>query len=101
MNPITPEEAAAGQLAQVPPEVIDVFNVLIAENFDGRCARIDQNDVIRAILNREIAATASEVFGRRLLDVEHVYAASGWIVWCDKPALGKIGATYFVFEPVR
>jgi hypothetical protein len=97
-NPIRPEEAAARKLAQIPGEVIEVFNTLIADNWDGHRARVDQNDVVTAILESGAVSYAQEIFTRHLLDVEPVYAAAGWIVSYEKPAYNETGAAYFIFE---
>lgn len=97
-NPLRPEEAAAAKLAQIPDEVIEIFNALISQNFDGRCARIDQNDVITAVLASGVVSFAQEIFARHLLDVEEVYSAAGWTVSYEKPGYNETGPTFFLFE---
>jgi hypothetical protein len=97
-KPLRPEDAAAAKLAVLPEEVIEVFNDLIAVHFDGHCAKVDQNDVVSALLSRDVVSYAQEVFSRHLLDVESVYVAAGWIVSYEKPGYNEAGATYFIFE---
>jgi hypothetical protein len=97
-RPIRPEEAAARKLAQVPDEVIDIFNALIEQSWDGHSARVDQKDVITAIMRSGAVKFAQEIFSRHLLEVEPIYTAAGWIVSYEKPGYNETGATYFIFE---
>lgn len=96
-DPVRPEDVAAARLAQLPPEVIEIFNELIARRWDGRAAQFDQNDVITAIMDSGIVSYAQEIFDRHLLDVEPVYRAAGWLVTYDKPGWNETYSPKFIF----
>ena len=96
-RPLTPDEAAGHKAAVLPEEVIEVFNDLIARNWNGRTATVAQEDAVQA-LSARLGIARDEVFGRQLLDVEPVYQAQGWQVRYDKPGWNESYGAYFEFS---
>jgi hypothetical protein len=97
IQPITPQEVVAKKLEQIPDVVIQVFNNLIAKNFNGSEAKIKQNDVIDAIRTEDETISKSMIFDNHWLDVEDIYRKLGWTVEYDKPAYNEDYAPHFIF----
>lgn len=100
MKPISPDDVVFLRGASLPPEVIDVFNKLIAEHWDGRQAVVPQERALCAIIGA-LNLTRAEVFDRHYLDVEAVYEAEGWRVTYDKPAYNESYPATFTFARRR
>ena len=96
-KPITPDEIAEAKEAYLPPEVIEVFNDLIAKNWSGMSAKFLQEDAVSEITVR-MGCHRTEVFRNKWLDVEDVYRASGWAVTYDKPGWNENYAATFEFR---
>lgn len=93
-KPITPDEVGLRKAAQLPDEVIAVFNDLITARFDGTSAVILQDDAVTALTNA-LGIPRKQVFERRLLDVEPAYEAAGWRVLYEKPVSNEPGVFTF------
>jgi hypothetical protein len=87
-NPITPDEVLALKTSTLPPEVFEVFNQLIAANWNGAAAIVAQKDVVAAI-RKKLRISREQVYERNLLEVEECYWAAGWHVEYDKPAFNE------------
>jgi hypothetical protein len=96
-DPITPETAVAHKASRLPSEVIEVFNDLIADRFDGQSAQFRQEEAVEAIVARGVVPDRKAVFDRHWLDVEPVYRAAGWHVTYDKPGFNETYAATFTF----
>jgi len=105
VTPITPQELKARR-SQIPDFVIDVFNDLIAENFDGRSAVILQEDVVKRLLplvqvheGQSISPNARRemVFKKGWLNVEALFEKQGWKVAYYKPDYREDGYPSFTF----
>lgn len=81
-KPITPDKVKQAQEAKIPDEVIEVFNDLIIENWDGNFARFRQEEVTGRI-GEQLNITNQEVYKRKLLNIENVYKRAGWTVRYD------------------
>ncbi len=82
-DPIRPSEVAAAKAATLPKEVIDIFNQLITEYWDGNRAKILQKHVVAAIIEK-MSCNRQDVFDRGWLNVESVYRLYGWKVYYVK-----------------
>lgn len=83
-QPITPREAKA-QMSPVPDAVIEAFNELIAENFDGRKAVVKQKEVVEVIEKKGI--DQKTLFEKSwMTDIEKIFRAAGWKVQYESPA---------------
>ena len=96
MKPITPAEAKKKKHEAIPNEVIEVFNNLIEEKFNGEDAKVLQDDVILGILEK-LNVDREEIFAKHWLDVETIFEEAGWQVKYDGPAFNESYAAYFVF----
>lgn len=96
MKPITPKEVVKKKKEQIPPEVLEAFDELIAENWNGHCSTFSQKDVsalIRAKLKGD--------FPIKYLDVEDIYRKAGWKVDYDKPGYNESYDASFEFSKRR
>ena len=93
-KPITPDEVKH----EIPDKVIDVFNALIAENWNGQNATVHQSDAERLIAE-SMNLTSEEIFNQHLLDIESIYISAGWKVEYRKPDYNESPgfAPYFRF----
>lgn len=96
-KPLSPEEASRIRLERRPEAVIEVFNELIADHFDGKEARILLSEVIAGLKDRGI--DKDDAFAKHWLDVEPEFRREGWAVKYDSPSYGDENfAAYFVFS---
>ena len=96
-TPIRPSDVAAPKEATFPPEVIEVFNDLIAKNYSGGSATVRQKDAVAEIETR-MGVDKRRIFAEGWLNVEEVYRAQGWKVEYDKPGYNESYDAFFVFR---
>ncbi len=96
-NPITPNEAKATRQRNIPDEVIEVWNDIIVIKMRGSSARIQQSEIVDAILNR-IEVKRQDIFDNGWLDIEPLYRAAGWQVKYDRPGYNENYEAYFEFH---
>lgn len=99
IQPITPGEVGRQRTQDLPDEVFEVFNSLIAQNFDGGSAKVMQEDAVDALVDKGF--TEEEIFEKDLLDVELAYRAAGWKVEYDKPGYNETYDAFFTFRARR
>jgi len=97
-GPVSPTEAAELQTVQIPDEVFDVFNGLIAQNLNRGHSRVLQKDVVEQLEARGL--DRSKIFDQHWLDVEDSYRTAGWTVSYDRPVYyaGESFDAYFDFK---
>lgn len=95
VEPISPEYVASRR-PLVPDEVINVFNELIQEKFDGKRAVVAQDKAVDLIVER-MAIGREMIFRNKWLDVEPLYREAGWLVEFDKPGYNEDYTARFVF----
>ncbi len=90
------DEIAGEKQKTFPDAVLESFNELLTQKFNGTPVIIKQDDVlalmIRKGLNRE------EIFEKGWLDVEGAYRAAGWKVSYDKPGFNETYDANFTFK---
>lgn len=94
VKPISPEEL--GKPKMIPDIVIEVFNTLIARNWDGSKAVVFREDVLNYIAMMT-GMTKSAVLSNRWLDIEDVYSENYEVTFFNPDALDRFQA-YFVFK---
>ena len=94
IEPIRPHEV---KKESIPDAVIEVFNALISEKWDGREAVIKQKDAVARIVDR-MQIIEDLVFDRKYLDVEPIYRDAGWTVEYDKPGWSENYEPSFTFR---
>lgn len=74
-EPIKPNEVKP----IIPNEVIEVFNSLIKESWDGIYARVLQWRAVKLIAQK-MSITKKDVLAEGYLNIEEIYRAVGWQV---------------------
>ena len=100
IKPISPNEVDSKRI--IPDEVIQVFNDLIVEKWDGDSAVIKQDEAIERIESSTAVSShplmRKELFQKRYLDIETLFIQAGWKIKYDKPAYNESFDAYWVFK---
>jgi hypothetical protein len=96
-GPIRPDQIDEMKRDALPQLVFDVFNELIAANWNGGRAVVLQKKAAKLIAERAKTAT-EEVYRRHWLDVEDAYREAGWDVDYDKPGYCEDYEATFTFR---
>jgi hypothetical protein len=92
-EPISPDDVIKLKGKNIPQEVIEVFNTLIAKHWNGRSAILMQEEVIKEILKSFKAAdkpmTRSILFEENYLEIDDLFRKRGWKVEYDKPGYNE------------
>jgi hypothetical protein len=91
-----PNEMHLVKSSSLPPEILDIWNQVIAEAWTGNQAVVRQSDIKRAIQARYTGE-----FEFRFLDIEPIYEDAGWRVVYDKPAYCETYEPTFTFTKKR
>lgn len=86
MEPLKPENVVDAKAASLPDKVVEAFNELIAEHWDGYCSKFMQEEAVKRIVKKLPKLSRDEVLDKKYLDVEGIFIAVGWKVIYDKPA---------------
>lgn len=97
VKPITPDDLASGRGKNIPDQVIEAFNELIAETG----GRVLQDDVVKRILAKMPIVERYEVFKKGWLDIEGIYGEAGWKVVYDKPGYNETYKANWTFTRKR
>lgn len=93
-KPIKPSEVADLKTHSIPSEVFEVFNRLIAANWNGTSSTVKQENVVTSLINywaslRRGPLERSRIFAENWLDIEDSYRKAGWKVEYDKPGYNE------------
>ena len=96
----SPEDVLKKRVETIPDYVIDAFNDLLTENYHEDETIIEQEDVIRKILeySTDDELTRKTIFKKHYLDIENLDRNNGWEVEYRKPAFNEFFKAYFVFK---
>ena len=96
----SPEDVLKKRVETIPDYVIDAFNDLLTENYQEDETIIEQEDVIRKILeySTDDELTRETIFKKHYLDIENLYRNNGWEVNYKKPMFNEHFKAYFVFK---
>ncbi|MGI9568841.1 MAG: hypothetical protein ACR2PH_03680 [Desulfobulbia bacterium] len=94
--PIKPEDVDKIKSEHIPDEVIEVFNILIVENWDGSASVVNQDDAVLRIRD-ELGIDSDQAFDYCYLEIEHIFSNAGWNVEYNKPAYNESHRPYFAF----
>lgn len=97
MKPITPQEITKTKKNSIPPEVIEAFNELIVQNYNGWSSKVIQEDVVNRII-KKVGILRQEVFDKNYLEIDDIFRKAGWKVTYDKPGYNETYKAYWVFE---
>lgn len=96
-KPITPRDLVSGRGKNIPDEVIQAFNEVIAEGGGV----VYQDVVVKRILSKLPDVPRHEVFEKGWLDVDGIYRKAGWKVTYDKPGFNETYDANWTFEAKR
>lgn len=94
IKPIIPADAEYQKNAFVPDEIIELFNKLIVEKYDGRRSRFSQEEILSLVV-KNTNFIAGDVYRNRYLDVENLYRQAGWFV---EYFHNEFNEPYFIFN---
>lgn len=118
IEPITPDEAKKRKeenwKQNLPAPVLEAINDCIVKNMEPHSFVIDQNEMMKAILDRlaegrkeyagdesnmpwYYAATRQQVYDNKWLDFEPLYRKVGWKVEYYKPDFNEAGPAFWRF----
>lgn len=99
IGPISPQEVVDVKRKNLPDEVFQSFNELIARNYSGGSATVYQSEVVDLMVGKDL--DQSEIYKKGWLDIEGIYRKAGWEVEYDKPGYNESYAPYFRFSRKR
>lgn len=96
-KPITPEEALKNKVNVIPSFVLEAFNTLLTQRFNGvGHVVIEQGELIKLAMDighKEKSlpdgCSAQTFFDEHWLDIETIYRDVGWKVIYDKPGFNE------------
>lgn len=97
VEPIKPSDINEAKAGRIPPEIIKVFNELIAKHYSYGSATVKQEDAMILTLAQNLQWTRGEIYENNWFDIEPVFRAAGWDVTYDKPAYYESYGAYFTF----
>ena len=97
--PITPEEAKNKAQTVIPAFIIEAVNSLLVEKIgvSNQC-RILQSEILERVHASQ--ALKDQIFAKKWLDIENIYAKMGWHVTYDKPGYSENYEPNFTFRIV-
>lgn len=98
VKPVSPEEIVEKD-PDIPDEVFEAFNELLARQRGSDHVVILQEKVVQLIVSKGI--DRGELFENHWLDIEGAYRRAGWKVEYDKPAYNETYEPKFIFRPKR
>jgi len=88
-----------------PPEIIEAFNELIAKNFNGHSATVDQEEAQELAISKMAKngrkISSKDIYNNGWMDIEPLFRDNGWEVEYDKPGYNESYEAFFVFTPKR
>lgn len=97
VKPISPDDVVKIKKQNMPDEVIETFNELIAKEWNGRYALLFAGKVASAIA-KKLHVKVDKVYDNHWLDVEDIFRAEGWKVVFEKPDYNESGDSTFTFS---
>ena len=106
--PISPTEAGAVSVTQIPEEIFEAINELLIEGTgpSGKEVTIKQKTILeryRLICLRKDKDPVPKdvIFEKKYLDIENLYEKAGWKVEYDKPGWNETYDPFFKFKPKK
>lgn len=95
-KPIKPSEIVEAKIKTFPAKVVQTWNNLITDHWNGHVSRITQNEAVAALMG-STGLSRSGVFDSGYLDIEDMYRKEGWKVYYDKPGYCETYEAYYEF----
>lgn len=96
MPPLTPNEISAYKAQQIPEEVIEVWNLIIAKHFTGASSQFTRVEVVKAIADKMNVDTRT-VYDNGWLYIRELYTDAGWEIKLDIPGYNETYEAFYVF----
>ncbi len=91
-----PDEVVARWQQALPDAVIETFNELLIQKFNGQSAIIYQDDLMKVLVNKGLKA--QDVYDQRWLDqAEQCFKDQGWKVTYSSPDWDESFRSHFHF----
>lgn len=100
-KPISPNEITSLKKKIIPDEVIESFNELIVEKWDGKESIVRVKSIVDRIVNKIPDLDRSLIYSNKWLDIEDIYRNEGWVVIYDQPGYCETYDAYFKFSRKR
>ena len=114
VKPIRPEEVTDLKETQIPDEVMEAFNAIIARKYSRgyACFRLDEIEDeiidrmcrIKRLPGKDVATQCSpndvrsRIYENNWMDVEDIYRKVGWDVTYEAPGYCETGPCTFTFR---
>jgi protein associated with RNAse G/E len=95
MKAITPKEALSKRRDLIPSKVIESFNELIVEGFDGHKATVYQHKVKQRICSK--LSINEDFFKHEWLNIESMFREQGWTIFYKRPDRDESFDIHFIF----
>ena len=92
-EPIRPQDV----ISTIPDEVIEAFNELIQEHWNGIQSQFKQDEAVNLIATR-MNRSESWVIKHNYLNVEDLYRSAGWIVEYGEAGYDESYLSIFTFS---
>ncbi|MCA9354450.1 MAG: hypothetical protein KC877_02945 [Candidatus Kaiserbacteria bacterium] len=96
IKPLRPKDVVHARKESIPNEMIEAFNELIVEKFNGNSATIKLKEAADRVVSKGI--DRHEAFNRGWFDVEDIFRQQGWHVEFDKPGYNESYDAYYEFR---
>lgn len=97
VKPIKPEEITTTREDLIPDGVIEAFNEMIVEKWDGKESYFKQSEIVTKI-QAKTKMKSKEIFDKHCLDIEKIYKELGWDVKYSSPSWGESFDESFTFS---
>jgi hypothetical protein len=100
IKPISPKDVVTAKQESMPDNVIEAFNELIAEKWNGSSSTVKQADAVERIIKKFgwDKEQEDELWDDNWLDVEPIFRKAGWKVEYDKPGFNESYPATYTFK---
>ena len=95
-KPIMPHEVTQESLNRMPDAIIEAWNELIAEKWDGDSALIFLYEAKDRLCF--VCGYKGIEYSSKYLNIEDIYRDAGWDVEFEKPGYNESGNAYYEFS---
>lgn len=95
VKPLSPADVVKRSSQTFPPEVIECFNQLILEKWNGTQAQVNQKEALERI-SQVLKTTTQNILDSGYLDIETAFRKVGWSVRYEKGDYSS--DAFFIFK---
>ena len=97
VKPIAPEDITKTKEDFIPDEVIECFNEMIVEKWNGKESFFKQKEIVSKIKKKMNLKDTKKMYDEHWLDIEGMYIKLGWTVKYESPCYDQDFDSYFKF----